>query len=231
MTERVSTENPAAYNSGSDSTPYPGCEHRGRRHAPPLTSKDRRWWWLTGLNNLGLLLMPALLLADGVKALITPTADVKLDATQRAALNSGFELTGERATTVRRVVVELDHPSLWDRLLNAAPSLILAGLLLLLAYSLWRIEVNTTAGPHQRPFTEKDERWLSRTARSLWWLWWLLAAAEVWGSHALHLGGGALVGPVSQGSVIVLGLALLVGMFSRVYRKAHQAYSDLEKIV
>lgn len=232
MTERTSLDKDAPEPAGDAKPEPPLCENCGRRHEyPDLTSKERGFWFLTVLRNAGLLVVPALPAMVGVKMLITPTADVRLNDAQRAAVNSGFELTGERATTVRRVVVELDHPSLWDRLTAAGPSLLLAGILLFLAYALWRIEVNTTAGPHQRPFTEKDERYLGRSARWLWWAWWVFVAVEAFGPMPLHLGNRVWAGELSSGSLIVMGLALLVGVFARVYRKGRRAYSELEKIV
>jgi hypothetical protein len=231
MTERVSVDKPSAGEGGEPAPEHPVCENCGKRHDPLSASQDRGWWFRTAMNNFGLAIVPALPLGWGVLNFITPTADVKLDGGQRQTVNSAFELTDERATTVRRVVVELDHPSIWDRLVAAGPSLVLAVLLAFLAYALWRIEVNTTAGPHQRPFTEKDERYLKRSGRSLWALWYVLMLVELLGGLALHLGGEAFVGPVSAGSLIVLGLATLVTVFARVYRKGSKAYADLEKIV
>lgn len=194
--------------------------------------RQTRGWWVRKAVRDGSppVLVAALPLINGVLEFIRPTADVKLSGAQRAELNSHFELEGGPATTVRRVVVEVDHVTVWDRLVAAGPSLLLAGLLLLLAYALWRVEVNMTAGPHQRPFTQKDERYLYRTAHWLLSLWVFFAAAELFGGLALGVGGG-FVGGMSAGSFVVLGLAVLVRSFARAYRKGRKAYEELERIV
>lgn len=225
MTKRISTDK-SARTEALDSAHEDGDEP----YSSPLTSKDRKWWWATGFLNTGLFIVPLMPLSLGIQAVMTPTANVKLDGAQQAALNAAFELNDDRATTVRRVVVELDHPSIWDRLLNGGPALLLTGVLILLAYALWRIEVNTTAGPHQRPFTAKDQKFLTLSARSLWCLWWVVAALEVFGPKSLHMD-RAYVGPVTIGSLVIFGLALLTSTFVRVYTKGRRAYTDMEQIV
>lgn len=230
MTERVSVDKPA--DPGGEGVPRPACEECGLVHAPlGKSGRPRRWWLEHGLQCWPLVVIPALPLGDGIKSLVTPMANVKLGDGERQALNSGFELTGERETTVRSVVVEMDHPSVLDRAVTAGPSLLLAGLLVFLAYALWRVVVNTTAGPHQRPFTEKDERYLRYSSLLLWVFWWVMVLVELFGFFPLHLGLLAQPGPGSGGSFIVMGLALLVSVFARVYAKGRKAYTDMEKIV
>lgn len=216
MTERVSTQKPQP--AADDAEP---------------TSKQRSWWVLTGLGNIGLILVPAFPAVDAVREFASPSANVRLTDEQREAV-SGLTLDGHPSASLRRGVFVLDDPSIAERLLAAAPSALLCAMILTIAWALWRIEVNMTAGPHQRPFTEKDERVLTRVSRSLWMWWFAFLAVEVAGiTGAIKLLGarGGYFGPVADVTFIVLGLMLLFTQFARVYRKGRAAYNDLEKIV
>ncbi|MFE9250706.1 hypothetical protein [Streptomyces sp. NPDC007088] len=213
--------------------PHRICGECGHTHARAIGPQPgtRRWFAYKAGTNLMLAIVPVLPLVKGITNLIHPSAEVDLTGAQREALNAQFEVSGHTATTVRQVTVELDHPSLMDRLVAAGPSLLLAGLLLFLAYALWRIEINMTAGPQQRPFTEKDQRVLSRAAQYLWGFWWAFLALEAFGFRALHLGGTGAAGSLTSGSIVVLGLSVLVGSFARTYRKGRTAYNEMQGIV
>lgn len=216
MTERVSTEKPQA--ADDDAEP---------------TSKDRKWWVMTGVANAGLVMVPLFPAIDAVQEFVSPSANVRLSDEQREAA-SALILEGHPDASLRRGTFVLEDPSIGERLLAAAPSALLAAMMLTIAWALWRIEVNMTAGPHQRPFTEKDGRVLARVSRSLWAWWFVFLVVEVAGyTGAVKMLGadGGHFGPVGDVTFIIFGLSLLFAQFARVYRKGRAAYNDLEKIV
>lgn len=216
MTERVSTEKPA---------PAPAS-------AEP-TSKERRWWVFTALRNIGLLLVPAFPAINAVREFRSPSANLRLTDEQREAV-AGLSWEGHADASVRRVTVVLEDPALAERVLAALPSALLALMVLSIAWALWRIEVNMTAGPHQRPFTQKDERVLARVSRSLlaWWFVFLVVElAGIAGVMTMLEAEGGYFGPVGDVTFIIFGLSMLFAQFARVYRKGRAAYNDLEKIV
>lgn len=197
----------------------------------PLTSKDRKWWVTTGFSHLGLAAIPIMAAWHGIDDFLHPSANLRLTSAQQAAVNSGFHLGHD--TTIHRVVVGLNAPSMLERVTAAAPNLMLAIMVLTLSRALWRIEVNMTAGPHQRPFTEKDQRVLTRVAWSMG-VWWLaFIGVEIGGIFvARHLGvTGGWLGSLGDVTLGTWGLMLLMATFARVYRKGRDAYTDLEKIV
>lgn len=208
------------------------CSNCGQRHK--LQPGSKGWFWAKRVENLALFLVPSIPAVDAVAEFIAPQATVTLTDVQSDMLNKTFEAGGS-PSTVERVIVELDAPTLAERLASAAPSLLLAGLLAFVAYALWRIEINMTAGKGQRPFTEKDGRILKRSSRFLYWGWFATIAVEAAGFLVLRLGPSdmewGIPGVSSEASLVILGLAILVGTMARVYYKGSQAYESLEKIV
>jgi len=196
----------------------------------------RRALWNLRMGYLGAWVAVLVPFTYGLDQLARPTVQVRLDEGQREAVNGAFELSPARGTTVEEVTATLDGAGAVDRLVAATPSLLLAGALGLLAYALWRVLVNTSAGGGQRPFTEKDERYLLRAQRAMWTLWWGLTFMELFGYRALELDVNmglwdGFAGPVSNGSLIVLGLGVALSAVRRAYRQGRKAYMELEKIV
>ncbi|MEV6401114.1 DUF2975 domain-containing protein [Streptomyces sp. NPDC051907] len=210
----------------------PDCPECGNKHR--LQPGSRSWFWAKRAEHATLFFIPAIPASRGVTEFVRPQASITLTGGQHAELNKTFEASGA-PSTVERVIVHLDAPTLAERAAAAGPSLLLAGLLAFVAYALWRIEINMTSGRKQRPFTEKDGRVLGRSAGLLMWGWLVVIVAELAGFGVLRFGSAevetGLAGIGSDASLVVLGLGVLVGVMARVYRKGAKAYEDLEKIV
>ncbi|MFC4328282.1 hypothetical protein ACFPC0_10640 [Streptomyces andamanensis] len=217
MTERVPLDKDSVRSDGPMPSVLP--EDYGERRVTPghLTSKSRKWWMLTALANFGLLWVPSVPLVKGVAEFTEPSASIRLSQEQQDVVNAVVH-TGN-GTDVERVTGVLRDPTLAERLMAAGPS-VLTGLMLgVLAYALWRRRIEVKAGPHQRPFTAKDERWLKRALASMYALFMVFVVLRFYGGHALGFGErGSYLGPMEDATLPAVGLAFLTMTFVRVYR-------------
>lgn len=194
---------------------------------------SRRWFWRKRAENLLLIVGPIIPGATAVGALWRPSLDTPLTDKQAAAINGVYEYAGAKPSSVSDVHVVLDHPGIGDRLVAAGPSLAFTVLLALLAYALWRIEINMSAG--SRPYTAKDAQVFRRATRWLWTGWWVVWGLEILGGIWYHYGpsggwwrAGAHV-PMDGLSVIVLGLSGVLAVVTRMYTTGARQYAELEK--
>lgn len=213
----------------------PKCNHPEKDHVDPMPG-TRRWFWRKRAENLLLIIGPLIPGGTALGAMWKPTVTTPLTDKQEAAINGVYEYApGAKASTVHEVVVRIDHPGIGDRLVAAGPSLAFAVLLGLLAYALWRIEINMSG--NRRPYTEKDQRVFSRAIRWVWTGWWVVFGLELLGGLWYHYGpsggwfrAGAHV-PLDGLSIVILGLSGILYVVSRMYRTGRKAYEELEKAV
>lgn len=210
-----------------------GGQHKGAARYPEPGS--RRWFWRKRADNLLLVVGPLVPAGYALGALLQPDIRTPLTHQQQVAINGVYEYAGSKPSTVYEVVTRIDHPGILDRLVAAGPSLAFAALLGFLAYALWRIEINMSAGT--RPYTGKDARVFARAQRWLWTGWWIVFGLELAGSTWYHYGptggwfrGGAHV-PLDGLSVIILGVSGLLAVVARIYNTGGRAYAELEKAV
>jgi hypothetical protein len=194
---------------------------------------SRRWFWRKRAENLLLIAAPLIPAGMAVAALLRPGVETPLTDKQAAAINGAYEYATGKPSTVRTVYVRMDDPSIGDRLVAAGPSLTFAVLLGLLAYALWRIEINMSAGA--RPYTAKDAQVFRRATRWLWTGWWVVLGTEILGSTWYHYGpsggwfrSGAHV-PMDGVSLAVWGLSGMLAVVGRMYTTGARQYAELEK--
>lgn len=222
---------PADGHTGGDDCPV--CHHPEADHVDPMPG-TRGWFWRKRAENLLLIVGPLLPAITAVGAIMTPSVTTPLTDKQSAAINKVYEYApGAKASTVHDVTVRLDHPGIMDRLVAAGPSLAFAVLLTMLAYALWRIEINMSG--NRRPYTEKDQRVFTRALRWVWTGWWVVFGLELLGGLWYHYGptggwfrAGAHV-PLDGLSVVILGLSGIMYVVARMYRTGRKAYEELEK--
>jgi hypothetical protein len=215
-------------------TACPDCGHDHTQDPKQLVPGSRSWFWAKRVENLALFLGPAIPLGIGVTQLIRPSVTVSLTDKQQAAIDGVYNMPGTDAS-VSRVIVLMDHPGFWDRLVAAGPALLLGLLLALLSYALWRIEINLSANGK---YTDKDTTVLSSASRWLWHGWWFLIAAELtvtwWFRDAPaseHWWIASATTPFGNASLIALVVAGFMGVVARIYRNGAKAYAELERAV
>lgn len=211
------------------------CGHAESEHHGAMPGTPR-WFWRKRAENLLLIVGPLLPAVTAVGALWRPGVTTPLTDKQSAAINKVYEYApGAKASTVHEVTVRLDHPGIMDRLVAAGPSLAFAVLLTMLAYALWRIEINMSG--NRRPYTEKDQRVFARALRWVWTGWWVVLGLELLGGLWYHYGpsggwyrAGAHV-PLDGLDIVILALSGVFYVVSRMYRTGRKAYEELEQAV
>lgn len=203
-------------------------EKKQARRPEPGT---RAWFWEKRVTHLSLWLTPLIPFFTAVYDFVQPAVNTKLSGQQAAAINKAYEFSDHSASTVSRVLVILDNPSLMDRFILAAPMLTATLALVLVSYALWRIEINLAAGG--RPFTAKDQKTLSRAnvVAAVGWVFVFMATmlTAVWFRKGPAQGFDGF-GPDGDGlPLMFLAIIVLVATMERVYKKGKAAYEELEK--
>ena len=99
------------------------CGHAHKEHEHALVPGSRSWFWVKRIENMMLWVAPGGPLLMGTMQVVNPSVTVNLNDQQELAVNGVYDMPGRSASTVERVTVYLDDPTIGDRLIAAGPAL------------------------------------------------------------------------------------------------------------
>lgn len=205
------------------------CDRRHviwRSHFGAAETGSKKWWWEARVSNAFVFGVSGVPILASAASMWKPGVSGTLTDKSAAALNLPAGVHGTVVET------RLTDPSLWERFLVGFPLLSVGFALMILAYAMYRMDINMTG--HTRPYTKADHKWLHRAYNAVLWGWIIAVFGHDfipgWLPAADGLSDPRLV-PAMDETWLLLPLLVSVAGVLRLHRQAKGQHEKLEKIV